>query len=143
MATLTVHSDGGSRGNPGPAAVGVHAELDGERLFQVSRNIGTATNNVAEYTAVLDGMKTLISLHSSGKVPKEATIAWYLDSQLVVEQLMGRYSVKKPHIRELIQEVAMLRMMLPYPLTFMHVRREQNAEADALVNEALDSNKVR
>lgn len=139
MGNLIIHSDGGSRGNPGPAAIGVVAQLDGKTVFEISKTIGVTTNNVAEYTAVLEGVKKIISLPSSDKTFTH--IEWMLDSQLVVEQIMGRYAVKKDHIRDLLSQIAVLRLSLPYTFSFIHVPREQNKEADRLVNLALDSQK--
>jgi ribonuclease HI len=136
MQKITVHSDGGARGNPGPAGIGVVVtDGKGKILAEISEHIGDSTNNVAEYTAVLHGLvavKTLL-----GGQTRIVPIDWKLDSELVVKQLAGEYKVKNPGLRALHQEIQDLRAEFPH-LTFTHVRREQNVEADRLVNEALD-----
>ena len=131
-----MHSDGGARGNPGPAAIGVVIENEiGERLDEISETIGETTNNIAEYTAVLRGLYALQGLF--GEDTKNLEIDWRLDSELVVKQLAGDYKVKNPGLRTLFEEIRDLRSRFP-KLTLKHVRRELNKEADQLVNEALD-----
>lgn len=141
MIEIVIHSDGGSRGNPGLAAIGVVAESQGKVLFEISKVIGETTNNIAEYTAVLEGMKELYKMHNMGLLSGVSKISWFLDSQLVVEQLLGRYKIKKQHIKDLVSEISTVRMTLPYPILFSHVKREQNKEADSLVNQAMDAYK--
>jgi ribonuclease HI len=136
MQKITVHSDGGARGNPGPAGIGVVVtDGKGKVLAEVSEHIGDTTNNIAEYTAVLHGLTALRTL--LGGQTRTVPIDWKLDSELVVKQLAGEYKVKNPGLRPLHQEIQDLRAEFPH-LTFTHVRREQNVEADRLVNEALD-----
>jgi ribonuclease HI len=133
---IIVHSDGGARGNPGPAAIGVVIEKeDGEILEELSETIGDSTNNIAEYTAVLRGLHALIAAYGEKTVDLE--IDWRLDSELVVKQLAGEYKVKNPGLRPLFDEIRDLRARFP-KLSLKHVRREENKEADRLVNEALD-----
>lgn len=133
---IIVHSDGGARGNPGPAAIGVVIEKeDGEIVEKLSETIGDSTNNIAEYTAVLRGLHALIALF--GEKTAELEIDWRLDSELVVKQLAGEYKVKNPGLRSLFEEIRDLRTRFP-KLSLRHVRREENKEADRLVNEALD-----
>lgn len=133
---IIVHSDGGARGNPGPAAIGVMIEKeDGEIVEELSETIGDSTNNIAEYTAVLRGLHALIALF--GEKTAELEIDWRLDSELVVKQLAGEYKVKNPGLRSLFEEIRDLRTRFP-KLSLRHVRREENKEADRLVNEALD-----
>ena len=135
MRNITVHSDGGARGNPGPAAIGVViAEVDGEVLQEISEYIGEATNNIAEYTAVQKGLDALTVLLSDTSVE----IEWNLDSELVEKQLAGEYKVKNPGLRPIFEDIQNKRVKFP-KLTFKHVRREFNKEADRLVNEALDA----
>ena len=130
-----MHTDGGARGNPGPAAIGVvlEAERDGqlEVVGEVAERIGVATNNVAEYRAVLRGLEEAARLGAQ-------SVACILDSELVVEQLNGRYRVKAKDLKPLFEQVQALRRNFTL-VTFQHVRREQNREADLLVNQALDS----
>ena len=132
---LVINTDGGARGNPGPAAIGVVIQMEDARgrevIREIAERIGVATNNVAEYKAVIRGLEEAKSLGAG-------SIAFLLDSQLVVEQLNGRYKVKSPDMQPLVARVREL--SAPFTLvTFAHVRREQNKEADKLVNQALDS----
>lgn len=131
--TITVHSDGGARGNPGPAAIGVTIESEDKMLGEISEYIGETTNNIAEYTAVLRGLETLQTLNTA----TDSVIDWKLDSELVVKQLSGEYKVKNPGLQPLHQAIQDKRAAFPH-LTFSHVRREENKEADRLVNEALN-----
>lgn len=134
---IIVHSDGGARGNPGPAAIGVVIEREnGEMIEEISEAIGDTTNNIAEYTAVLRGLQVLEVLF--GAKVSEMEVDWRLDSELVVKQLAGEYKVKNPGLRPLFEEIRDLRARFP-KLTLKHVRREENKEADRLVNEALDN----
>jgi dinuclear metal center YbgI/SA1388 family protein len=123
--------DGGSRGNPGPSAIGVVLKTEGgETLEEFRRTIGTGTNNVAEYTAMLEGLD-LASRHGAREVEILS------DSELLVKQMRGEYRVKNEGLRELFAE-AKLRTSTFERVRFSHVCREDNARADALVNEALD-----
>lgn len=136
MQKVIVHSDGGARGNPGPAAIGVVIEKeDREIIEEISEAIGDTTNNIAEYTAVLRGLQVLGVLF--GAKTADIEVDWRLDSELVVKQLAGEYKVKNPGLRPLYEEIRDLRARFPH-LTLKHVRREENKEADRLVNEALD-----
>lgn len=152
--TLTVNTDGGARGNPGPAAIGVicHSS-DGNissevpeqdprtvrfsqkqtPLFTISQYIGETTNNVAEYTAVI---KTLEYLKEKGIIAQK--INFILDSELVVKQLTGVYKIKQPHLQQLALKVHTLIKTLKAQVSFSNVRREFNKQADALANLALD-----
>jgi ribonuclease H / adenosylcobalamin/alpha-ribazole phosphatase len=128
---LIVEADGGSRGNPGPAAYGAVVR-DGETgrvLVEVAETIGEATNNVAEYRGVLAGIE-----HALGVDP-DARIEARLDSKLIVEQMSGRWAIKNAALRELALAVRRLRADVDYTW----VPREQNKAADRLVNEALDA----
>ena len=131
MTKLTVNVDGGARGNPGPAAIGVVLRgPDGEILEERGERIGRATNNVAEYRALLAGIE-LAAAHGASQLELVG------DSELVVRQVEGRYKVKDATLRELHSEVK--RALSPFERwSIRHVRREQNAEADRLVNAALD-----
>jgi ribonuclease HI len=131
MGRLTVNVDGGARGNPGPAAIGVVVrDGEGELLEERAERIGRATNNVAEYRALLAGIR-LAASHGASAVDLIG------DSELIVRQVEGRYKVKDETLRRLHGEVVEeLRGFEGW--TIRHVRRESNAEADRLVNEALD-----
>ncbi len=128
---MVVNVDGGSRGNPGPAAVGVVVQdADGRVLEEVGERIGKATNNVAEYRALLLGIDRARQ-HGASELELIG------DSELVVRQVKGEYKVKDAALRELHAEVG--RALAPFASwSIRHVRRESNAEADRLVNEALD-----
>ncbi len=128
---LTVHVDGGARGNPGPAAIGVVvSDSDGEVVDEVAERIGVATNNVAEYRALLRGLERARDLGAD-----EVSIV--NDSELVARQLTGAYKVKHPALKPLYdQAVAALRGFGRWTVT--SVPRAENARADALVNQALD-----
>jgi ribonuclease HI len=131
MARLTVNVDGGARGNPGPAAVGVVVRgPGGEVLEERGQRIGRATNNVAEYKALLLGIE-LAAAHGAGELELVG------DSELIVRQVEGRYKVKDATMKELHAQVkAALQPFARWSIR--HVRREQNADADRLVNAALD-----
>ncbi len=128
---VVVHVDGGARGNPGPAAIGVVVSSpDGEVLDEVAEPIGVATNNVAEYTALLRGLELARALGAS-----EVEIV--NDSELVARQLTGAYKVKHPAMKPLHAEaMAALREFDSWGVR--SVPRADNARADHLVNEALD-----
>jgi ribonuclease HI len=127
-----VHTDGAARGNPGPAAIGVVIEdADGHTVYEASRTLGNRTNNEAEYLALIAALEYLRGLRA-----READFR--LDSELVVRQLNGEYKVKEPRLQALHGQVVMLLNTVPKH-TIRHVRREQNARADELANEALDA----
>jgi ribonuclease HI len=136
MQTLSIHTDGGARGNPGPAAVGVHLQLDGWEMKH-GRCIGNGTNNVAEYSAVIEALKLVENLRTAGE-PVFSSLTFLLDSELVVKQLRGEYRIKEPTLQELAQKVLVALKALGLPYTFSHVPRAQNKVADSLVNAALD-----
>jgi len=136
METLTIHTDGGARGNPGPSAVGVHLEV-GEWQLKHGRRIGDATNNVAEYSAVIEAISLIENIRIAGQ-PQFSSLSFMLDSELVVKQLRGEYRIKEPTLQELAQKILRDLKAMGLPYRFTHVRREQNKMADALVNAALD-----
>ena len=129
---LIVHVDGGSRGNPGPAAAAaVLSTADGEPLDEVHELIGAASNNVAEYRARLLGLARAKELGAT-------EVEVVNDSELVAKQINGQYRVKHPDMRPLYQQaIEALREFGSW--TVRTVPREQNAHADALVNQALDA----
>jgi ribonuclease HI len=131
MSTLTVNVDGGARGNPGPAAIGVVVrDAEGEVVEERGERIGRATNNVAEYRALLLGIE-VAAAHGADSLDLVG------DSELIVRQVEGRYKVKDATMRELHAEVK--KALAGFDSwTIRHVRRENNADADRLVNAALD-----
>lgn len=128
---MIIHTDGGSRGNPGPAAYGFVVRDKGQIVKESCGYIGVATNNFAEYTAVVEAMKFLEGSH------KGAKLEFFLDSQLVVSQLNGIYKVKNATIRDIIIEIRQLESQFK-GVSYSHISREQNKDADRLVNVALD-----
>jgi ribonuclease HI len=132
---LVVNVDGGARGNPGPAAIGaVVQDGEGEVLEERGERIGTATNNVAEYRALLLGIERAAELGAS-------ELELIGDSELIVRQVKGEYKVKDATLRELHGEVR--KALRPFESwSIRHVRREQNAEADRLVNQVLDGSEA-
>jgi probable phosphoglycerate mutase len=130
---VIIEADGGSRGNPGPAGYGaVVRDADtGELLAEVAAGLGTATNNVAEYSGLIAGLSAALK---EGADSAEAR----MDSKLVVEQMSGRWQVKHPHLRPLASEAAGLARQLG-DVTYTWVPRARNAHADRLANEAMDA----
>lgn len=129
-ADLVIHIDGGSRGNPGDAAFGVYVESSAGQVTELYGFLGRATNNVAEYEALLHALR-----HALARGAK--SVALFSDSELVVRQMSGQYKVKHPDMIPLYQEARALWRRFER-VTFAHVRREQNRDADRLVNLALD-----
>lgn len=129
---VVVHCDGGARGNPGPAGIGATIAIPrGETIEEISEPIGVATNNVAEYAAVLEALRRARALGAR-------RVDLRTDSKLLVEQLNGNYRVKSPGLRRLYEEVrAEVRAL--EEVRFTHVPRERNRRADRLVNDAIDA----
>lgn len=130
MKILKIFTDGGARNNPGPAGIGiVFKDGNGNTIERHKKYIGEKTNNQAEYEALIAALEK-----ASGKAEK---LECYLDSQLVVNQATGAYKVKNAEIRELLFKVKNLEQDFS-EVHYFHIPREQNKEADKLVNEALD-----
>ena len=126
----TMHIDGASRGNPGKAAYAVVLARPGHPVVEEADTIGTASNNVAEYTALVEGLSLA---HELGVKALQV----YSDSELMVKQMNGEYKVKNDDLRALYEEACGLRRQFD-KVTITHVRREQNKRADLIGNEALD-----
>ena len=131
--TVHLFTDGGSRGNPGQAAVGVVLEdpTEGVVLKEHYERIGIETNNVAEYMALIKGLQLVQDFHPNHLV-------CHLDSELVVKQLNGEYKVKMPSLQPLVQQIHDLSKDFAH-IQFQHIPRRDNFRADALVNKALDT----
>ena len=137
MDTIICYTDGGARGNPGPAAIGVYAtDQHGTPLFAHKERIGNGTNNFAEYQAVATAL-SLLRQQLGGRT-KSTQVEFRLDSELVKKQLSGEYQIREPGLVPLFIEIHNHRVASFPHLTFIHVPRAQNKEADRLVNEALD-----
>ena len=131
MSTLRLFTDGAARGNPGPAGIGLVIEDEqGLRLWGGCRYLGTATNNTAEYMALIEGLKKAAEW-------RPARLEVFMDSQLVVEQMTGRYKIKKPELQALAQTARGLLNGFPEH-AISYVPRERNKGADALANRAID-----
>ncbi len=130
-AKLIIHTDGGSRGNPGPAAAGfVIEDAEGHLLAAKGLFLGQSTNNIAEYTAMMRALEVCADIGAE-------QVTAYSDSELLVKQINGQYKVKNEGIKPLHGHImALLEQFSAYSVR--HIRREQNTEADALVNRALD-----
>ena len=138
MERFIIRTDGGARGNPGPAGSGAAIErvVDGrtELVAEVSEYVGETTNNIAEYRAVIFALEA-VKTHAVA-LPVEVDAR--LDSQLIVEQMNGRYKVKNAGLKPLHNQVRALVLELGGVVTFRHVFRAENTHADRLVNQAID-----
>ena len=121
--------DGAARGNPGPAAAAFVLEEDGEEIVECARKIGRATNNIAEYTALIDGLKEALQRRLEGLVIRT-------DSELLARQLTGEYRVRKKHLMPLASEAHVLLRRLD-SWSIQHIPREENRRADSLCDKAL------
>lgn len=135
MTRITIYTDGGARGNPGPAGIGIVIEglASGKKTF--GEYIGETTNNEAEYRALITALQKLKKLVGKKKLDQ---IDCYADSELMVKQLNSEYKVKDSNLRGLFMEVLKLKSELKTPISFHHIRRDKNAEADELLNRVLD-----
>ena len=135
---ITIFTDGGSRGNPGPAASGVVIyEEDKTVLARIGVKLGVTTNNVAEYTAILEGLLWVKDHRESlGEISE---INFFMDSLLARQQLTGNFKINKPHLISIFRKIQELERELEIKVSYTHVPREQNKEADAMVNRALDN----
>lgn len=128
---VIINTDGAARGNPGPAAIGATIKDEtGKIIARISRRIGITTNNQAEYRAIIAALEKAISLGAKHVVLRS-------DSELVVNQINGRYKIKKSTLRPLYQEIVQLIGSLE-GFTIAYIPRQQNREADKLANKALD-----
>lgn len=140
---FVVYTDGGARGNPGPAAVGVVIEKSQitnpndqtkkEKIVEFGKRIGETTNNVAEYLAVVNALQEIKNQKS------KIEIQFYLDSNLVVQQLNGKFKVKDGKLRKLLMRIRLLEQEVGGGVSYNYVPREQNRRADFLLNKALDT----
>lgn len=138
MKTVSLYTDGGARGNPGPAGAGaVLLDEKGATLKETAKYLGHQTNNNAEYEAVALGLETVKKYFGTPQC-KELTVNVFLDSELVARQLSGEYQVKEAMLFPLFMRIHNMQVKdLPH-VSFTHIRREKNTRADALANEAMD-----
>ena len=137
MSKLIIYTDGGARGNPGPAGIGVVILNEkGKVLKEVSEYLGGATNNFAEYEALVRAFEEAQKIF--GEKIKSMAIEVRMDSELIVRQMQGVYKVKESTLKEQFARVGQLIGALDN-ISFTHVVREKNAHADKLVNDAIDS----
>lgn len=131
----TLFTDGGSRGNPGPAAIGYVLNFGDRKKASQGEYVGVTTNNCAEYKALIAGLMR-------AQKERVTEIEVYMDSELIVRQMIGRYRVKTAQLVPLHKQAQDLVSQF-LTISFNHVRREKNKEADALVNKALDEKMIR
>lgn len=137
---IIIYTDGGSRGNPGPAALGVAIKnARGETIKEYGEVLGIKTNNEAEYAAVVSALKKIKQLFGSEKL-KHMRIEMRMDSQLVARQLAGEYKIENENLFPFFMKIHNFQVDHG-SLIFTHVSREKNREADRMVNEALDGRK--
>ncbi|MDP2649912.1 MAG: ribonuclease HI family protein [bacterium] len=134
---IKVYTDGGSRGNPGPAAIGIYIQdQNNGKTYELKEKIGFATNNVAEYKAVI---KALSFFAQNKKILEgKDEINFFLDSLLICSQMNGLYKVKDANLRNLLFEVREKEAEIKVKVKYSHIPREQNKKADRLVNMAFD-----
>ena len=139
MNKLIIYTDGGSRGNPGPSAIGAVFvnRATGETLKTYGCRVEDGTNNEAEYKAIIFALKKTKALYGKDKA-KQMEVEMRMDSELACRQLNGKYKLSTKHIQELFIEVWNLKTDFG-KVSFVHIPREQNALADAALNRALDS----
>lgn len=139
---IIIYADGGSRGNPGPAAIGiVFTDKSGRAVKDYSKAIGQRTNNEAEYEAVLFALQKARALYGKEKIGK-MEVELRLDSELVAEQLTGGFKIEEERLWPLFMKIWNTRLDFG-KLAIKHVPREENRLADRLVNQALDSEQGR
>lgn len=132
---IKVFTDGGARGNPGPGAAAFLVTDNKKVIHSESKFLGKTTNNYAEYTGVLIALKWL---NEHYRQSNDKQINFYLDSELVVKQLSGKYKVKSDNLRLLITQIKDLERKLPSKVLYRHIPRSKNKLADHLVNKMLD-----
>jgi ribonuclease HI len=131
MKKIIIYTDGGARGNPGPAGIGAVLYNENKKIIaEISRYLGVATNNQAEYKALIAAIQKAHEL-------KAEELECYLDSELVVKQLKREYKVKNAELAPLFLEIHNLSLSFK-KISYTHIPREKNSAADALANEAMD-----
>ncbi len=134
--SIKIFCDGGARGNPGPAAWAYVVYAKGKKVQEDTGFLGVATNNVAEYQGVIHSLVWLLA--NKNKL-RDEHIYYQLDSELVVNQLNGRYKVKSQNLKPLIMQVKKLEKQSGLDISYQHISRNENETADSLVNRTLDA----
>lgn len=134
---IKVFTDGGARGNPGPAATGIFVvDENGKEITKFGKSIGSTTNNVAEYKAVVQALDWIYKNKDRLGINK---IIFFLDSSLICSQINGLFKVKQPHLIDLLFEVRQKENLVNLPIEYKHIPREENKMADRIVNMVLDN----
>ena len=131
VTLIELYADGASRSNPGPSGIGVAIYIDGSEIHTISEYIGEATNNEAEYLAVIKGLEYLLDKN-------ELSVSCYLDSKLVVEQAKGNYRVSAKNLKPFNKQLLSIVEQFNH-IGFYHIPREKNSRADELANKGIDS----
>lgn len=128
---LKVYTDGGSKGNPGPASIGIVFKIDEKIVFTYKESIGIATNNDAEYKALIKALSKIKNQKIKTKIER---IEFYSDSRLMINQVKGLFKVKSGKIKEYILNIRILEQKINLPISYHYIPREKNYNADLLVN---------
>ncbi len=134
---IEIYTDGGSRGNPGKSAIGYIIHISNQEPIRHGEYIGITTNNVAEYTAILNSLQR-VKQELNGKNLDKLDIELKLDSELAQKQLLGIYKVKQDHLKLFVKSILDISTEFK-SIQFIHIRRELNKEADKMVNIALNN----
>lgn len=139
MRELRIFTDGGARGNPGPAATGVYIESgSGEKIAEFGNYLGEATNNVAEYMAVFNAFSFLVE--NRNLLDTDTKIIFFMDSNLIRSQLTGVFKIKNANLKTLFYKIKEKEREIGLPVEYNFVPREKNKKADKMVNVTLDRN---
>jgi|YNPMSStandDraft_1061717.scaffolds.fasta_scaffold54597_2 ribonuclease HI len=136
LKTIQLYCDGASKGNPGPAGAGAVAYIDDQPIFEISKGLGINTNNFAEYSALLFGLEEVLK-HITN--PEFYFLEIFLDSELVVKQLLGEYKIKSSNLKEIHEKVKALLSLFPQH-RIVHIPREKNKIADRLASQQIEKN---
>ena len=138
-----IHTDGGSRGNPGPAATGYIIANEVEEIAEGKEYIGETTNNQAEYQGLHQALTKLFELVENGSIDYPSEVHCFLDSKLVVEQVKGTWKMKNAELKPWLEKIRkIMNQHSQVRFVLQHIPRAQNAEADALVNQCLDARMI-
>ncbi|MCS7092973.1 MAG: ribonuclease HI family protein [Patescibacteria group bacterium] len=140
MKIARVYIDGGSRGNPGQGSIAVAIFLGKKNVFQDSRLIGLTTNNDAEYQALIWGLEKILEIKDNQMIKK---VIFQSDSQLLINQLTGKYKVRSKKIKEHLTKIKLLEKKINLPILYKKIPREKNQLADRLVNLAFVKSKLK